>query len=179
MIARMGQFHPHLLELAEAPGKQFDPIAAFGDHFAAAAHYTTVNWLVAKQLGVPSAPFEIELCHEPLRVDGDGWAMDGAVTLRLEDNFTLRLVAALRRIGVSDLFCVTASINAFQIRKPRSSRNDAALNEIPESRQSATAPLWASHFSGPESSGCARRARRRSSISLPLAFPVGIGSSTP
>lgn len=147
MIARMGQFAPGLLELAEAPGKPFDPIAALGDRFATAAHYATVNWLVAKQLGVPSAPFEIELCHEPLRVDGDGdgWAMNGAVTLRVEDNFTLRLAAALRRIGVSDLFCVTASISASD---PQTEifAIDAALNEIPESRQSVTAPLGTAFF---------------------------------
>lgn len=145
MTARMGQFELHTLALAEAPEVPFDPVEAYGDRFIDVGHLATINWLVARPLGIPAKPFEIELCRTPLRLEGDGWAMDGNVTLRADANFTLRLTKALHQIGVSELFCVTARCSASD---PQTEifAIDAALNEIPESRQRATAPFGTAFF---------------------------------
>lgn len=149
MTARMGQFEMRRLALAEAPKTPFDPIAAFGLPFSDVAYLVTINWLVAPLLGIPAKPFEIALCRTPLRVDGDahrdGWIMPGDVTLQAEENFTFRLCQALDRIGVSELFCVTARCLASD-QHTEIFAIDAALNEIPESRQSATAPAGTAFF---------------------------------
>lgn len=149
MTARMGQFEMHRLALAETPEIAFDPIAAFGSRFSDVGHLATINWLVAPQLGIPAQPFEIELCRTPLRIEGDvyrdGWVMPGDVTLGAEDNFTLRLTQALHLIGVTELFCVTARCIATD-QRTEIFAIDAALNEIPESRQSATAPAGTAFF---------------------------------
>ncbi|NWB90318.1 hypothetical protein [Pseudomonas agarici] len=141
----MGQFEMRTLALAEAPDIPFDPREAYGDRFADVGHLATINWLVAPSLGIPAKPFEIDLCPTPLWIDGNGWMMDGDVTLRAEDNFTLRLTEALRRIGVSELFCVTARCSASDPQTEIFAL-DAALNEIPESRQTATAPAGTAFF---------------------------------
>ena len=147
MNARMGQFPLSKLERAEAPGEAFDAVGALGQEFRAPGHIATINWLTAKELGVPRRPYDVELCDQPLARDGDGWPMDGAIKLEARQNFTFVFTGALVVLAVDDLFCVTARCKAASASTEIYAL-DAELNEIPETRQSADSPLGTA-FIGP------------------------------
>lgn len=147
MNARMGQFPLAKLERVEAPGEAFDAVDALGQEFGAPGHIATINWLIAKDLGVPRRPFDVELCDQPLVRFGDGWSADGAIELEARQNFTFVFTDALVVLAVDDLFCVTGRCMAADAGTEIYAL-DAELNEIPETRQSADSPLGTA-FIGP------------------------------
>lgn len=147
MSVRMAQFPLARLERAEAPGEAFDAVHALGEEFGAPGHIATINWLTAKDLGIPRLPFDVELCKRPLTREGDGWPADGAIKLEASQNFTFVFTDALLVLAVDDLFCVTGRCKAADADTEIYAL-DAGLNEIPETRQSADSPLGTA-FIGP------------------------------
>lgn len=145
LYVRMAQFPLDRLERVDAPGTPFDPRDVQVDLPADTDHLATLHWQVQAEAGLPIKPFEVEICPDPLRSDGNSQSPEGGFRLTWP-GFYRSLQPLLARLGSDDALCITALLEGAADHEIYAV--DAAGEEIPETRQSAYAPQGTA-FIGP------------------------------
>jgi|GEM_PF-5796796 len=141
LYARMAQFPLKHLERVDEPGGTVDDLPLDN-----AASLATVHWIVQSDLGLPIAPFEIDLCARPVSLGEHNTAKIAEISLDKTTKFELSLLPELRQLNCNDALCVSAALQASPGTEIYAT--DVAGNEIPETRQNAEA-LQGTAFIGP------------------------------
>ena len=144
--ARMALFTLQTKAFVHEPGEDVDLTGTFGAGFPTDTRMmATVNWIADPQLGFVAAPFKIRVAKEPLSVGSFG-NTKSLLELRRSNNYSISLLNDAR--GQSGIFCLSARLAAADA-KTEIYATDMLGNEIPQTRQTATAPNGAVLF-GPD-----------------------------